>query len=263
MSNIFYVEDHINYIENAQKAASLNHGPERCDLLVNIGEAFWQVGFNDKSEYYLKQALILNGDSAFYYHFLGLYDFYNRNFEKAFDLYLKSYELDTTRLGPLRDAAFSLSLLGRYEESLKYFKKFIEKSNANKVLDLSSQHRIGYAFWGNGYKKEADYYFDKQIEYCNASIKLGRPYGEHYWVYYDLAAVYAFREEKDKTFENLRLFSQIKIVQSWGPSLLKFDPLLDNIRNEPEFQQIVRDVDAKYQAEHERIRKWLEETGQL
>jgi molybdopterin converting factor small subunit len=29
--------------------------------------------------------------------------------------------------------------------------------------------------------------------------------------------------------------------------------------NQPEFQQIVRDVETKYQAEHERVRKWLEE----
>ena len=31
----------------------------------------------------------------------------------------------------------------------------------------------------------------------------------------------------------------------------------------PEFQQIVRDVEAKYQAEHERVRKWLEENDML
>ncbi len=46
-------------------------------------------------------------------------------------------------------------------------------------------------------------------------------------------------------------------------SLLKNDPLFDSIRNEPEFQKIVRDVEAKYQAEHERVRKWLEEQGML
>jgi hypothetical protein len=41
------------------------------------------------------------------------------------------------------------------------------------------------------------------------------------------------------------------------------DPLFNSIRNEPEFQQISRDMEAKYQAEHERVKKWLEETGQL
>jgi molybdopterin converting factor small subunit len=35
------------------------------------------------------------------------------------------------------------------------------------------------------------------------------------------------------------------------------------IRYEPEFQQILKDVEAKYQAEHERVRKWLEEQGML
>ena len=41
----------------------------------------------------------------------------------------------------------------------------------------------------------------------------------------------------------------------------KDDPLFNSIRNEPEFQQIVKDIEAKYQAEHERVRKWLEGAG--
>ena len=46
-------------------------------------------------------------------------------------------------------------------------------------------------------------------------------------------------------------------------NLIKADPLFASMRNEPEFQQIIRDVEAKYQAEHERVRKWLEEKGML
>ncbi len=42
---------------------------------------------------------------------------------------------------------------------------------------------------------------------------------------------------------------------------IKDDPLFDSLRDEPEFQQIVRDVEANYQAEHERVREWLEEQG--
>jgi hypothetical protein len=36
-----------------------------------------------------------------------------------------------------------------------------------------------------------------------------------------------------------------------------------SIRKESEFQQIVRYVEDKYQAEHERVRKWLEENDML
>ena len=43
----------------------------------------------------------------------------------------------------------------------------------------------------------------------------------------------------------------------------KQDPLFDSMRGEPEFQQIVLDMEAKYKAEHQRIRKWLEENDLL
>jgi hypothetical protein len=44
---------------------------------------------------------------------------------------------------------------------------------------------------------------------------------------------------------------------------IKNDPLFNSIRNEPEFQQIAGEIEAKYQAEHERVRKWLEKQGML
>ena len=43
----------------------------------------------------------------------------------------------------------------------------------------------------------------------------------------------------------------------------KYNPLFNSIRNDPEFQKIVRSWVAKYQAEHERVRKWLEEQTML
>jgi len=44
---------------------------------------------------------------------------------------------------------------------------------------------------------------------------------------------------------------------------VKSDRALDSFRNEPEFQEILKEMEAKYQAEHERVRKWLEEQGKL
>ena len=40
-------------------------------------------------------------------------------------------------------------------------------------------------------------------------------------------------------------------------------PLFDNIRNEPEFQKIVADAEAKYQKEHERVGKLLKDLGEI
>jgi hypothetical protein len=52
-------------------------------------------------------------------------------------------------------------------------------------------------------------------------------------------------------------------MMSWAHVQINDDPLFDSIRDEPEFQQIVHEVEAKYHAEHERVRKWLEENDML
>ncbi len=39
---------------------------------------------------------------------------------------------------------------------------------------------------------------------------------------------------------------------------IKDDPLFNPLRNDPEFRQIVREMEINYQALHERVGKWLE-----
>ena len=45
--------------------------------------------------------------------------------------------------------------------------------------------------------------------------------------------------------------------------LQELDPLFAPIRLEEQFRQLVDQMEAKYQAERERVRKWLEEQGML
>jgi tetratricopeptide (TPR) repeat protein len=153
--------------------------------------------------------------------------------------------------------------LNQYKESLKYYEKYIEILKALKTFTFLDMNRIGWAYWENGYKKEADYYFDKQNEYCKNQIELKRIWGLKLYPYYDFASNYAFRGNKEKAYENLKIFNQRQRMPLWVVTWIKTDPLFNSMRNEPEFQQIARDIEAKYQAEHERVRKWLEETGQL
>jgi hypothetical protein len=69
--------------------------------------------------------------------------------------------------------------------------------------------------------------------------------------------------DKKNAYVNLRLFAKNPICTAWNMALLKYDPLFDSIRNEPEFLKIMTNMEAKYKAEHERVRKWLEEKGML
>jgi len=260
--NFYYANDLVNNIDNYQKAAFLNRGVELPDLLADIGFAYFCAGFPEKAKQYYQDKLKLDDDSLSYYGSLSVSENQQSNLKKSIEYGEKGYAIDSTNAGILEMLGKDYASLGQYKESLKYYKKLYEGFKTMGEILIGVMHRIGYAYWQNGYKKEAEYYFNEQIKYCNSMIELKRAWGNFY-TYYDLAGVYAFIGDKDKAYKNLRVFNQIQRVPLWMAHYIKTDPLFNSIRNEPEFQQIARDIEAKYQAEHERVRKWLEENNML
>ena len=114
--------------------------------------------------------------------------------------------------------------------------------------------------WQLGYKVKADSVFNVFIQYSNMLDKLDRP--GHIDRHFFMAQICAFKGEKEKAYAYLEKVYQRQRVDYYLTSNLK-DPMFNSLRNEPEFQQIARDIEAKYQAEHERIRRWLEENKML
>ncbi len=255
-------DDKIKTLGNRYKAASLNHGLELPSILRKIGEAYYCAGFNEKSKYYYQEALKLHSDSVSYYYDLMLSERVLGNFEKAIEFGEKGYVQDSLRTELLYILGEIHMYLGQYEESLKYYNKLVNRFKSQGI-PIRYSGVIGYVYWVNGYKDEAEYYFNEQINYSSRIIELDREFVNKFWEYYHLASVYAFTGQKNKAYENLNIFNQRQKMCLYEVIVINNDPLFDSIRDEPEFQQIVRDVEAKHQAEHERVRKWLEENDML
>jgi TolB-like protein len=272
-ARLYARNDFVSNIKYLQKAISINRGPELPALLEEIGGVYFSdAGFPEKAKQSYQDKLKLDGDSAAYYNLLAWDEFWFTNLNKSIEFGLMGYAIDSTNVHTLLVLGENYSWLGRYKESLKYFKKWYERLKTQGALFMNSpfngnlynnMHRIGYSYRQNGYEKEAENYFNEQINYCNRMIDLKRLYAQSLYPYYDLAGVYAFTGEREKAYKNLRIFNQRKTECLWMVMLIRTDPLFNSIRNEPEFQQIVRDVEAKYQSEHERVRKWLEDQGML
>jgi tetratricopeptide (TPR) repeat protein len=256
-------DDLVKTIDNYQKAASLQRGPFLPEIYRWIGFAYVMAGFKEKSIYYAKEALKLDDDSAAYYSFLAEIEDCFGNFEKAIEFGKKSYALDSTDWWVIYLLGLDHLYLGQFDEYFKYFKKY---ETIVKTLDRPhpwGTFRLGHAYWVNGFKEEAEYYFNTGLEFHNEMIELGRHYFQDFITFYNLASIYAFLGDKEKAYENLRVMNQRQKMPLWMIKDLNNDPLFDSIRDELEFQQIVRDVEAKYQAEHERVRKWLDENDML
>lgn len=254
-------DDLLNSIENNQRAISLNKDSQLPEFLRRIANSYFQAGFPEKGKEYNLEALNLDGDSSQYLSYLARCEYINGNYRKQLDLLKKCYHIDSTGAGINISLAYYYLNTGQVKESLKYCKKYADAKNTGSENNYWNELApVGYVYWVNGYRKEAEYYFDKQLESSNRWIKtftLKDNFGD----FYQLAEVYAFRGDKDKAFENLKLFNQKKRFEMGWVYRIKINPLFNNIRKEPEFQQIVRDVESKYQAEHDRVSRWLEENS--
>jgi TolB-like protein len=258
--NLYFDEDdYVMAIDNFKKAISHYRGSGLSDVYRWICLTLYFSGFNELGTTYNLEATKLETDSIKYYFWLNMFE---NNTQKRLEFLKKGYKIDSTNNLILEYLGDYYRNNGQYKESLKFWRKYLNRLKEQGIIRVNNMHRIGQLYLKIGLKDSAAYYFNKQKEYCNDAIRLGRPYGNN-WAYYDLAGVYAFMGNKIKAYENLKILNQRQRMPRWLVEYLKTDELFDGIRNEPEFQQIVRDVEAKYQAEHERVRKWLEEQGML
>jgi tetratricopeptide (TPR) repeat protein len=260
---LYFNDDLVKALDNFQKAASLQRGSFLPVIYRWIGRTYATAGFKEKSIYYAKEALKLDDDSAAYFSLLMEIEDCNGNFGKACEFGEKSYAIDSSDAFVIQILGLNHMYLGQLEESLEYYKKYDKILKTQDRLNPGVTFRIGYAYWVNGFKKEAEYYFNTGLEFHNEMIELGRHYAQDLHTFYNLAAIYAFRGDKDKAYKNLRLFNQRQRMPLWMIKAINNDPLFDSIRDEPEFQKIASEIEAKYQAEHERVRQWLEENDML
>lgn len=259
IAQLYYQEDFILAIQNFQKAAALNRGKDLPALLAWTSNAYLMAGFPEKFMFYRNEKLKLDFDTSINYMSRAVVESYNGNIENAIELALKGKAYENSHIEFLNFLGKLHNETGQHEEALNYHKELNEIIKKRGLNNISGMHRIGYTYWMNGYKEIADSCFDKQIAMCNQMIELKRDWAERLFTYYDLAGIYAFRGDKEKAYENLRIFNQRKTMPFWMFDLIKKDPLFNNIRNEPEFKHIKIDIETKYRSEHERAKKWLEE----
>jgi TolB-like protein/AraC-like DNA-binding protein/Tfp pilus assembly protein PilF len=252
--------DIVASLENLQKAAFLQHGPELTQTLTIIGLDYYKAGFPEKGNYFFLETLKLDEDSVKYAdNIINSKARTMGDYKKAVAHFERRYVADSTNEEILLLLGYYNSLIGNNMESLKHYRKYLSAINDINVYNsrFTRYARLGYAYFKCGFNKEADYYFNKQIETCKTRLMSVRPGEKIYWLY-PLAGAYACQGDKDKAYENLRIFNKAQSFTLEWVTLLKTDPIFQSIRNEPEFQKIVKDVEAKYKAEHERVIKWIE-----
>ena len=261
------LRDPINTIKNLTKALKLNHDPrERPSLLSNMAFNYGIIGFYDKSKEYYKEKLKLDDDSIRYYGAVANIARFNEEYSEFFQLTKRRHALDPDDNEINAGMATIYYILGQIETAAEWYKKYISGLDTlGTSLVINYMHRVGFAYLVAGQPEKAVEFFELQRNYCEESIRLNTSYAQWSTAYYDLACTYAIMGNKQNAYRNLHIYNdKIGNTEYLGMFwFLKTDPLLESIRNEPEFQEIYHEIEAKYNNTHEKVRKWLKENDML
>jgi len=248
--------DYTVALDNFLKAASRCHGAALSYLLQRIAYTLNITGFSELGLKYNLKASELEMDSARYFYSMfesGIWSG-NADSDNTFGYLKKAFSKDSNNLRILWYYASYLGGRKDFNNSLKIYRKYLNLTRKHGITMLNDLHRIGAIFSELGMIDSAEYYYNKQIENCNTAIRLGRPYGLSF-AYFDLAVIYGLKGDRENALENLRKFRKREGMVGWF--------MFGGFKNDQEFQQIRKEIYNKSQQEHEKVRKWLEDSEKI
>ena len=221
-------------------------------IYLHLGNAFVQSGFIDEAQTYINKSLDYYPENLFS-QYVKAYILYakNRDLEQIKDLLIGVFKKDTTRLDVMQEVGKIYYYMRDYENAYKYYKKFTDIKKAQN-LDLFPEEnsKIGVVFAKMGQKEESDNYFEKYKEYAENDTSI--------YNNLSLSMYYSYTGDTKKALEHLKLFSQQDNYFFWVIIFLEMDPLIDNIKDTPEFKKIMKDIENKFWNNHKQIKISLE-----
>ena len=254
--------DYVKGLEDLENSLKRSSGSELALKLANLGGVYRNIGFFDISHWYSLQLLSLDGDSVEYYDRLTWIAYVQEDIETMLELEKKIQEFwPDYRIG-----AWMALDVGNNDVFIEGAQKIIDNHNAgvNEAVIALYAYAPGYASWLMGEDEQAEYYFNLQIKYGEEIIEQNRAHAIYGHSYIDMIKVFAFTGRQAKAFEYLdELAENQNTVNKLMIAMIKLCPMIEPIHGEPEYKEIMQKMEIKYQTEHNRVKKWLEETGRM
>jgi TolB-like protein/AraC-like DNA-binding protein len=148
---------------------------------------------------------------------------------------------------------------GDYKGALKAVEEEIEIQKKRRIK-INPDYIFGYVFLKNGLKEKSVYHLEGNINNQLKILEQKKP-DQGALNYFMLSAIYSAMGDKGKAMENLRKSARSKDFRITPDNLrlLKNHPILETIRNEPEFQELINSAEDKLLPEKKKIEKLLQE----
>ena len=229
-------------------------------ILGGLKENFKFTGYPQLAEKYAKELLFVNTDSITYLCNLSEIHKSRGDFRTSENLLLKAYKIDSANMWCNFYLMENYVFQKNYKTAFYYLQKW-EKVKKESEEYAPFNYIIGFIWLQNGYQQEAKSILTQTESYWLKQIELKTLDAQLFYAHLSLAAIYSALNEKEKALEYLlQIKKRLTISLTWI-ILLKESPMFDNIRREHEFADVLNDFEAKYQKDHDRIKKLLISKG--
>jgi len=250
--------DFIKSIENFSKVIQLNRGPDLAKSLANLGLAYHYAGFPEKYKELLREKLTLDRDSIDFYKLSAFADITASNYREAIETTFKAYKLDTADHEIWNILGSCYFHLRQFNESFSYYSKYVTRMEELNQYVHFEIPQIAYTYLQIGDKEKSDYYIKELINYYDITSEEADISGR----IINLSQIYLIKGDIESTYEELSKLAQLERHTALD-NKLRDSPIYDMINTEPEFLQIISEIEEKYAVQHERVRQWLEENDML
>ena len=206
-----------------EKAQELK--PNDSEVLGNLMFYYVTSGKFDKAFEVVNKMRQIAPSNRYYWYNKALIQFHSRDLEGSLKTLDKGLELYPDFYGLLEVRSWCLSVLGRHEEAVSSFKKFLSFMGGSSTL---SDGYAGWVFARAGLRKEAlkqlDIVEGPGVAYCDPVI---------------IGTIHMGLGDKDRAME---YFQQGYQEHSLQMPFLKRSPAWDPMRGDPRFEKLIRDL---------------------
>jgi len=243
------------YLEYALKGIQIdiasNDSTSTSFVYLHLSNAFIQSGFVEEAQKYIDKSIQYDPNNLFS-AYVKAYILYakNKNLKDLKEQLIETLQRDSTRIDIIQEVAKVCYYMRDYPMSYRYYKKFLE---IKKALNLDvyelEDAKIGVVYSKVGLKGQSEKLF--------ANYLMAAENDKSIYKHLSLAVYYSYQNEPDKAIEHLKQFSQQDNFHYWTILFLKMDPLVDNIKDLPEFKQIYKEIETKFWENHRQIKAAL------
>lgn len=252
-----FVPDTEKYLKYALKGIHIDIASKDSTaasfIYLHVGNAFIQSGFVAEAEKYIAKSLDYYPGNLYSERVKAFIQYAKtRDLAQTKAMLLETLSKDSTQLDIIQEVAKICYFMRDYEGAYQYYKKFTELREAlNLDVHQVENAKIAMVMRKMGRLAEAEKYMRLFRNYTADDLSIYKSL--------NMAISFAFDGETEKAIEQIQQFSKEDNYHYWILLFLEMDPAVDELKELPAFQKVMRDIEEKFWNRHKRISATLKQ----